>query len=413
MSSGSLYADVLLPLPLPATFTYSVPEELSKDVQPGCRVVVQFGQRKVHTALVRRVHGNKPEAYAAKSILSVLDRFPIVNQRQFELWDWIAEYYMCFPGEVMNAALPAGLKLASESVVCLNESATIDPDQLNEKELVVMESLQARKKLSISEISGLVDLKKIIPLIHNLMEKGLVFTEEALETKYKPLLESYVRLAQPYRDDEDSLREVFDELSRKAFKQLELMLSFINLTREKKSKFREIRKAELLKSIEAPAAILNALIKKGILELFDQETSRLESSKAVTDAGSIILSEHQKRAYNFLVERMKEKEVMLVHGITSSGKTEVYIKLIDETIRSGKQVLYLLPEIALTSQIINRLRKYFGEKVGVYHSHYNDNERAEVWYNTLGGEGKPAGNSFSIILGARSALFLPLAILAW
>jgi primosomal protein N' (replication factor Y) len=407
MSSGNLYADVLLPLPLPAMFTYSVPEELKNVIEPGKRVVVQFGQKKVTTALVRRLHENKPEVYAAKPILSVLDRFQIVNERQFQLWDWMAEYYMCFPGEVMNAALPAGLKLASESVVCLNESAVIDPEILNEKELLVMESLQARNKLTISDISGIVELKKTIPLIHTLIEKGLVYTEETLEERYKPLLETFVRLSQPYRDDEDSLKEVFDNLSARAFKQLELLLSFINLTREKKGTFREVRKAELLKSIDATTATLNSLIKRGVLELIDQETSRLDSMKAVSEAGSIILSEHQKRAYNYLLERMKEKDVMLLHGITSSGKTEIYIKLIDEALKAGKQVLYLLPEIALTSQIINRLRRYFGEHVGIYHSQYSDDERAEVWFRTLGRDSKTGSNPFKIILGARSALFLP------
>jgi primosomal protein N' (replication factor Y) len=409
MVVSSLYADVLLPLPLPATFTYSVPEELQDEAIPGKRAVVQFGKRKVYTALIRKVHDQAPVKYKAKSLLSILDGFPIANEMQFALWDWMSEYYMCFTGEVMNAAMPAGLKLASESVICINEDVKIDPQTLNEKEEMVIGILQTRKKVSINELSSIIELKKTIPLINTLLEKGLIYTEEELVDKYKPRIETFVRLAKIYREDEDSLKRIFDELSAKAYKQLELLLSFINLSRENKEKYKEIKRAELLKSIGANSATLNALVKKEIMELFDQETSRLERLKATDEPDSIILTEHQKRAYNFLKERMKEKEVMLLHGITSSGKTEIYIKLIDETIRQGKQVLYLLPEIALTSQIINRLRKYFGEKIGVYHSRYNEGERAEIWYNILNhGEGADS-TSINIVLGARSALFLPFS----
>jgi primosomal protein N' (replication factor Y) len=409
MPTNEIYIDVLLPLPLPATFTYAVPEEMQEEAIPGKRVVVQFGKRKVYTALIRRVHEAKPHNYLPKPVLSVLDGFPIVNDLQFRLWDWIADYYMCFPGEVMNAALPSGLKLASESVICLNESAEFDPGNLNEKEQIVMETLMARKKVSINEISALVELKKIIPLVNNLLEKGLIYTEEELQDRYRPKVETFVRLSTPYRENEEALKEVFDDLSKRAFKQLEILLSYMNLSRENKGKFREIKRPELLKSVDAPAAALNALVKKGVMELFDQETSRLESMQATADPEKIILSEHQKRSFNFLKERMKEKEVMLLHGITSSGKTEIYIKLIDETVRSGKQVLYLLPEIALTSQIINRLRKYFGEKIGVYHSRYNESERAEVWYQVLDGAQAVGGSRIDIVLGARSALFLPFS----
>jgi len=407
MPSTNLYADVLLPLPLPGTFTYLVPQDLLEEAIPGKRVVVQFGRRKVYTALIRNIHENKPVKYQAKSLLSVLDGSAVVNELQFQLWDWIAEYYMCFPGEVMNAALPSGLKLASESVICLDEQAEIDTDLLNEKEQLVMETLMARKKVSINEISEIVELKKIIPLINNLLEKRLVSIEEELQDKYKPKIETYVRLTSEYKDNDEGLKEVFDELSKKAYKQLELLLSYINLSRENEKKYREIKRAELLKSVDATAATLNALVKKGVMELHDQETSRLESIKATADPEKIILSEHQKKAYNFLKERMKEKEVMLLHGITSSGKTEIYIKLIDEAIKKGQQVLYLLPEIALTSQIINRLRKYFGEKIGVYHSKYNESERAEAWYSVLGMDQSADSSKISIVLGARSALFMP------
>jgi primosomal protein N' (replication factor Y) len=409
MSAPMLYADVLLPLPLQAMFTYIVPEELQDESIPGKRAVVQFGKRKVYTALIRRVHEKAPVNYTAKPLLSILDGFPIVNQMQFDLWDWISEYYMCTRGEVMNAAMPAGLKLASESVICINEDAEIEPDTLTEKEQLVISALQSQKRISINEISGIIDLKKTIPLLNTLLEKGLIFTEEELVDRYKPKVETFVRLAKPFSEDEGNLAGVFDELSTKAYKQLELLLSFINLSRENEGKFKEIRRTDLLKSIGVSSATLNALVKKGIMELFDQETSRLERLKATDEPDNIILTEHQKRAYNFLKDRMKEKDVMLLHGITSSGKTEVYIKLIHETIRQGKQVLYLLPEIALTSQIINRLRKYFGENIGVYHSRYNEGERTEVWYSILKQEENVKPSSINIVLGARSALFLPFS----
>ena len=406
MPSPSLFADVLLPLPLPGTFTYSVPEDLMEEAIPGKRAVVQFGKRKVYTALIRKVHEKKPEGYLPKPLLYVLDGSPVVNEIQFGLWQWMAEYYMCCPGDVMNAALPSGLKLASETVICLNEATTFDPDALGEREMMVMEVLRSRKKISINEISGIIELRKIIPLINNLMEKGLIYTEEELVDRYKPRVETLVRLTAEYGENEERLKEAFDELSKKAYKQLELLLSFIQLSREKQGSFREVRRAELLKSIDATAATLNALVNKGIMELFDRETSRLESMQATAAPEGIILSEHQKRAFNYLKVRMQEKEVVLLHGITSSGKTEIYIKLIHEVIQSGKQVLYLLPEIALTSQIINRLRKYFGEEVGVYHSRYNEGERTELWYNVLG-ETESGHARISIVLGARSALFLP------
>ena len=300
MPSGDLYANVLLPLPVPGTYTYSIPEEMYEEIQPGKRVVVQFGRRKVYTALVRLVHNKKPTQYTAKSILSVLDEFPVVNEIQFGLWEWIAEYYICFPGEVMNAALPSGLKLASESVICLNESAEIDPDVLNEKELMVLETLQVKKKATVSEISGITEMKKIIPLVNNLLEKGLIYTEEELQDKYTPRIETFVRLTQSYREDEENLKDVFDELSSKAYKQLELLLSYINLSRENEGKFRDVKRVDLLKSINAQPTSLNALVKKGIMELFDQETSRLESRKATSDPENIILTEHQKRAFHFL-----------------------------------------------------------------------------------------------------------------
>ena len=396
------FTDVVLPLPLPGYFTYTVPAELLKDISPGKRVVVQFGKKKIYTALVRRIHQVPPANYIPKSILSVLDESPVVNERQFAFWEWMAGYYLCRPGEVMNAALPSGLKLASESMIALNPGATIDPELLNEKELQVMQALSNREKLTIDEIGQVADLKKTIPLINNLIEKGLVVAEEKLSEKFKAKMESFIRLGKEYEGNDEGLKVLFDQLGKKAFRQLQLMVSFLHLSRGEGRQPAAVRKAELLKSVDATAAILNSLVGKGVLEEYELETSRLPVINATARPADIELSEHQKNAYNQIRYAFKEKEVVLLHGVTSSGKTELYIKLMDEAVRAGKQVLYLLPEIALTSQIINRLRKYFGARVGVYHSRYNENEKAEVWYKTLTSE-----NGIDIVLGARSALFLP------
>ncbi len=407
MASGSRYADVLLPLPLPGYFTYRLPSELEEMTGTGKRVVVQFGKRKIFTALVRRIHDKKPETYDAKDILSVIDEYPLVHEIQFRLWEWMADYYMCTPGEVMNAAIPAGLKLASESVISLNTEADLSSVVLNDREELVVEALLAQKKLDVSTIAHIVDLQKIIPLLNNLIEKGLITTQEQLVERYRPKMETCVRMHLTYRENEELLRDVFDNLGKRAFRQLQLLMSYINLSRNLYQREVEVRKADLLKSIGASPEALNTLVKKGILELYEKEASRLNAEDASASPDDIILSDHQQKAIDNISQQLQEKEVVLLHGVTSSGKTEIYIKLINETLIEGKQVLYLLPEIALTSQIINRLRKYFGERVGVYHSRHNENEKAEIWYHTLNREVPERTGKYDVILGARSALFMP------
>lgn len=356
----------------------------------------------MYTALVRDLHNRPPAAYQPKPILEVLDGSPVTFEHQFRFWEWMAAYYLCKPGEVMNAAIPSGLKLASESVICLNDMAIIDPDLLNEKEQLVMEALLSQKQLSVEAIARIADLKKVIPLIHNLMEKGLVITAENLVKRFRPKKETFIRLREKFRENEEELEKVFSELDKKAFKQLQLLISFLSLVRSGPGEPRAVRKIDLMKSVETGPGSLQALVRKGVFELLEVETSRLTEARATSSPKDIELSEHQKNAWNQLRHQHKEKDVVLLHGVTSSGKTELYIKYIGDMLEAGKQVLYLLPEIALTSQIINRLQKYFGARVGVYHSRYNENEKAEIWYKTLNGEG-----GYDIILGARSALFLP------
>jgi primosomal protein N' (replication factor Y) (superfamily II helicase) len=403
------FADVLLPLPLPGTFTYRVPFDMNGMVKRGCRVVVQFGKQKVYTALVYHLHQNVPQGYVPKYILSILDEVAVVNEQQFKFWQWISSYYLCRLGEVMNAALPSALKLASESRIILFPDARVDPAALTDKEQLLAEALGYRKVLTVTEASEIVERKKIIPLIKTLIEKGIVTLEEELKTKYKPRIETCVRLSPAYEADEDLLRNAMDELNRKAPKQLELLLSYFQMARVQSARPHYLTRAQLLKSVDGSPAQLTALVKKGIFELYELATSRLGQYDSTATVDSILFNPYQKLALEELQKGFETRRVALLHGVTSSGKTEMYIKLIDETIRKGKQVLFLLPEIALTAQIINRLRKYFGNRVGVYHSRYNENERVEIWNSVMNWQpgDEETAQHYSIILGARSAVFLP------
>jgi len=404
---GALFVNVLLPLPLPGYFTYRVPEEFHHEITPGKRVVVPFGKKKIYTALVHDLQTEHKSSSELKNILAVIDEKPVVFPIQFTFWEWIASYYMCTPGEVMNAALPSGFKLASESMLCLNPEADLETADLNEKEIMIVDALISQKKLPVNIIADLIDQRKIIPIIHTLIEKGIVIAEEKLEEKYKPLKQAFVKLGKDYAGQEEKLKEVFDELSKRAFRQLQVLMAYLTLARDAGSKAMDVRKSDLLKNKEVTQASLQSLVNKGILEVFEVEASRLAVSQALNNPEDISLSLHQKRAFDDVERIFGEKEVILLHGITSSGKTELYIKLIDKILQEKKQVLYLLPEIALTSQIINRLQRYFGDKVGVYHSKYNDNERVEIWNHCLAQEKNFETGRFQIILGARSALFLP------
>ncbi len=408
MDRITLFAEVLLPLPIPGTFTYRIPFEMNSEVTAGKRVVVQFGKKKIYTGLVKSVHQKIPQDYIPKYVLSVLDSSPVVNDIQFGFWDWIADYYMCHAGEVMNAALPSALKLASETRIVQHPDFDGETDHLNEKEYLIAEAIDIQKTLTISEVSRIVEYKKVIPLIKNLIEKRIVLVEEELRDRYRPKVETYVRLTAEYRKEEN-LRKVFDELEKRAFKQLEVLMTFMRMTESLDKPVETVKRTDLLKMANSTPAPMTALIKKGVFELDEKESSRLESFDAQTSVSTIVLTKKQEEALETIKSGFENKNVVLLHGVTSSGKTEIYIKLIQETIEQGRQVLFLLPEIALTTQIINRLRKFFGDKVGVYHSKYNEFERVEIWNNVVksGGEKIKPDQKYQIILGARSALFLP------
>ncbi len=410
MERITLFADILLPLPVAGTFTYEVPQEFHDRIVTGIRVVVQFGSRKIYTGLVCRIHQNRPENYIAKNILSVLDEHPVVVPGQIEFWEWIASYYLCTTGEVMNAALPSAFKLASETKIIRHPAFTGDFSNMNEKEIMLFEALHNRRIIEINDVAKIIGQQKIIPVIKTMIEKGIVMLEEELKDRYKPKKETFVRLTSPYLQEEEKLKELFDLLERKAKKQLEMLMTWVHLSDYGSDKMKEVTRPELLKRSAGTPSVIDGLIRKKVFEIYEKVVSRIDTFKDAVSSDTIALTAVQQTVLERIKESFKSKEVVLLHGVTSSGKTEIYIKLIRETIDQGKQVLYLLPEIALTTQIINRLRKYFGDRVGVYHSRFNENERAEIWNKVMFTPSDPSGKDrYDIILGARSGVFLPFS----
>jgi len=387
------YADIILPLALPKRcYTYSVPESLAALVQPGVRVEVQFGRSKLYSGLVERVHNETP-AYSVKALLSVLDEVTVVTPQQFRLWDWISEYYCCTLGEVMSAALPGHLKLTSETKLVVNSAYGEDFSELDADEYLIAEALLIQKEITIDDARKILNKKTVFPVVQRLLNKGVLFLREDLQEKYKPRKVVAVRLAEPFRSKPEQLRETMEELSKKE-RQLEILMAYLAL--EKRQPY--VLKQDVLTKADVSESSLNTLVKKGILEKYDREVSRLSGYEdELAEADS--LSPQQARAIANLRAVFQEKSVALLYGVTGSGKTRVYVELMHEVIKQGGQVLYLLPEIALTTQIIHRLQKVFGNEVSVYHSRINTQERVEVWKSAAAG--KP------IILAARSGLFLP------
>ncbi len=410
MERITLFADVLLPLPISGTFTYGVPSLLNDEVKTGIRVVVQFGSRKIYTALVLRIHENPPQNRLPKNILSALDEEPIVTPLQLRFWDWLAAYYLCHPGEVMNAAFPAALKLASESKIALNPDVPDNPPGLNEKELLLLEALRNRKVIAVSEVAKILDQQKTIPVIKNLIEKGLIISEEEINDPYKPKREEFVRLSSTISGDEDAIRGIFELLEKRAKKQLEIFMTFIRLSQYGFGIPNEVKRRELLIQSKGSAAQLSLLVERGVFEIYSRIVNRLDTGNIEPVLSRSELTPLQEEAFQQIRRTFETKDVVLLHGVTSSGKTELYIKLMQEVISQGKQVLFLLPEIALTTQIITRLRKYFGNRVGVYHSRFNVHERVDIYKAVL--QNDNPGTDFQpyhIILGARSAVFLPFS----
>ena len=406
MERTTLFADILLPLPIPGTFTYRVPFAMNDALQKGQRVTVQFGRKRVMAGIVTQIHEKPPVKGVPKYILEILDESPLVHKIQFRFWNWIADYYMSFRGDVLNAALPSAFKLMSESKLLLSEDFVPDRQLMTDSEYRITEALLQKKKLTIDEVSKIVGFKKVLPVIKGLIENHTLIMEERLGIGYRPKKEKFVRLTESYCNEE-ALHPLMDVLTKRAHKQLELVMAFISLAGFPLDREKMIKRTDLLEQSNTTAPVLKALMEKGVFEIIEKTVSRFDTNEPESTPEDILLSESQSDALRSIKEQMNKHRVVLLHGVTSSGKTELYIKMIEEALVAEKQVLYLLPEIALTSQIIGRLRKYFGDEVGIYHSRYNANERAEVWYNLLGKQDLNEHPRYKIILGPRSAMFLP------
>jgi len=388
-----MYAEVIIPLALPKNYTWSVPEQWRMSIHEGCRVEVQLRNKK-YAGIVKRMHLEKPEAFQPRDILNLLDQEPIVHPAQLQLWEWVAGYYLCSEGEVMAAALPAHFKLSSETILVFNEETGDDLSHLDNDEFVVAEALHIKKELKINEVQQLLDSSHVYPVIKKLIEKKVCFVWEALKDTYSAKKESYV-LLNPAYSDEEKLAPLLNDWGGKAPRQLELLLAYLHLSRTEG----EVTKSALLKKSGASDAQLKGLVEKGILIIERRNVDRLRYLPRDINI-DFELTPAQQAAFDRIEQHWQERSVCLLHGVTSSGKTQVYIRQIEKVIRQGKQVLYLLPEIALTSQIIRRLQKHFGGYIGIYHSKFSQNERLEIWNKIRSGELK-------IILGARSSLFLP------
>ena len=392
----TLFVEVILPLAIAKNYTYRVPFELNNLIAVGKRVVVQFGKSKLYTAVVSAISEQAPEKYEAKYILEILDDRPVVTNQQLQFWKWLSEYYMCFEGEVMNAALPSALKLASETKIILNKEFEYDKSTLHDKEFLIVEALEIQPELTISDISKLLSQKTVMPLLKGLFEKNIINISEEVSDRYKPRKRTFITI-NPVYNNQDNLRELFVILEKRAPKQADAVLAYLKLARHQKI----ISKNELVEESGAGASSINSLIEKEVFVAEERNVSRLFFEEEFLDA-NFVLSEHQQSAFEAIREQFTQKDVVLLHGVTSSGKTQIYIRLIEQAMAQGKQVLYLLPEIALTTHVIERLRQYFGASIGVYHSRFNDNERVEVWQKVLNGE-------YKVVLGARSSVFLPFA----
>ncbi|MGC4034460.1 MAG: primosomal protein N' [Chitinophagaceae bacterium] len=391
-----MFAEIIIPLALPKNYTWSVPVQLQEEIKVGCRVEVNLGKNKKYAGVVKRLHDEKPEFFEPKDVLNLLDVQPVVYEQQLKLWEWMASYYMCSEGEVMAAALPAHFKLSSETILVFNDEYGEDFSALDHDEYLVAEALLIKRELKISEVQEVLDSSHVYPVINKLIQKKVCYVWEALKQTYSPKKETYIIL-NPYYDNEENLEKLINEDKKlqRAEKQMELLLSYLHLIKTEG----EVTKTSLLKKSGASDAQLKGLIDKQILFAEKRVVDRLQFLPKNVQV-DFELSPAQQTALSEIKKLFKEKHVCLLHGVTSSGKTQVYIKLIEEVIRTGRQVLYMLPEIALTSQIIRRLQKHFGGYIGIYHSRFTQNERVEIWNKVKSGELK-------VVLGARSSLFLP------
>ncbi|WP_116106475.1 primosomal protein N' [Lewinella sp. IMCC34191] len=389
-TTGTVFADVVLPLALARTYTYRVPEEFVGQLRAGQRVEVQFSRNKHYAGIIRRLHGKDP-GFKTKPIISVIDVNPLLTERQLELWEWMADYYCCTLGEVMTAGLPSHLKMASETIITLGPMFSDDITELNEDEYLIVEALTLQSELSLKDIRDILQRKTVYPVIRGLLDRHVIFPKEEFSDRYKPLEVKCVRFGPKYRTEAEQI-SAFDLVSRSE-KQTAVLLEYMDTSRKQPY----VRRADLSKRTGASDAVIKAMVKKEIFEFYDREISRIDATEASAEAGA--LSREQEEALGDVRRIHASGKPALINGVTGSGKTRVYLELMEEAIAKGGQVLYLLPEIALTGQITKRLQRVLGDKILVYHSRLNNMERVEIWKAVLSGE--------KSVVGPRSALFLP------
>lgn len=398
-----MFAEVILPLPLYSTFTYSVPEELETEIQTGSRVLVQFGKKKYYTGIVELLHSNSP-SYEVKSIMAVLDASPIVRYPQIKLWRWIADYYLCSVGEVFKAAVPSGLKPESETYICYNKEWEL-PEQISisEYEAMIIQLMEEKKRLRISDIENELKIKGSARIINRLLEIGVLEVDEKVVEKYKPKKKAFVEITIS-RDDNDSLHTFFDNVNRSR-QQEKTLIAWLDLSGWMKQgvELQEVEREKLLSVAGTSPAVLKALVDKGILRVVRKNINRFNNLNASHPPQLSPLTETQTTAIEEIRTHFQANKVTLLHGVTGSGKTEIYSHLMAGALADGNQVLYLVPEISLTTQLTDRLHKIFGDRLLVYHSKFSDNERVDIWKRML------SSNQPLIILGVRSSVFLPFA----
>ena len=389
-----MYAEIIIPLALPKNYTWMIPASMESDVMIGMRVEVMLGANKRYAGIIKKISDLKPVGFDPKPIIDILDEEPIVYEHQLKLCEWMAEYYMCSEGEVMQAAIPSHLKISSESIFILQEEANIDIKNLSDSEYIISEALEIKKELSLIEIQKLLNKKSVYPVVNKLIQKGICIVQETMRDKFTIKSEIYITLHSDYRE-EVALEKLLNSWSR-APKQLDLLLSFLHFQKTEG----EVSQKAILAKANASHAQLKALIEKGVLVTEKRKVDRLAVDHTKGDIHFHALTPSQSNVLQDIQTQLETQNVSLLHGITGSGKTQIYVSLINEVIKQGKQALYMLPEIALTAQMIRRLKQYFGGSVAIYHSKFNPNERVEIWNKVKSGEIK-------IVLGARSALFLP------
>lgn len=389
------FVEVILPLPLERNFTYAITAAEAQFIRPGFRVAVPFGKRNVYTGVVYKVHNNPPVAYEAKSIHSILDKSPILNSFQFQLWEWISNYYMCTMGEVLRASLPSIFLLESETLISLNKSSDSEISNLSDEEYLVFEALQQQSSLKIDEINTIINKKNSFPILQRLLDQKIIVSEQEVSEKYKPKLVRCVKIHSDY-ENQNNLQDLLESLTR-SVKQRELVLNYFSLATQNT----QIEVSELKTKSNATSTQIKALIDKGVFEDYFFQTDRIKFENSGVGI-SKDLNNYQELALKQINTSFETYDISLLHGVTSSGKTEIYVKKIEDIVAKGKQVLYLVPEIALTSQLVHRLKQYFGNKIAVYHSRYSQNERLEVWNHVLNNS-----ESARVIIGARSSVLLP------